>query len=78
VVYYNHLRKINYTSDFYNASAHILHMVNDTASKIVTHPSLAGEAVSAAIGFTTGFALGGVNKRFLLCLLNRRICQNLK
>jgi hypothetical protein len=47
----------------YNASAQVLHMINDTASKFVfanTHPSLAGEAtpISAAIGFTTGFALG--------------------
>jgi uncharacterized membrane protein (Fun14 family) len=44
----------------YNASAQVLHMVNDTASKFAAHPSLAGEAtpISAAIGFTTGFALG--------------------
>ena len=43
----------------YNASAQVLHMVKDTASKFVfanTHPSLAGEAtpISAAIGFALG------------------------
>jgi uncharacterized membrane protein (Fun14 family) len=51
----------NQTQSFaYIASAQVLHMVNDTTSKFVTHPSLAGEAtpISAAIGFTTGFALG--------------------
>ncbi|HXP51629.1 MAG TPA: FUN14 domain-containing protein [Bacteroidia bacterium] len=44
----------------YNTSAQVLHIVNDTASKFAAHPSLAGEAtpISAAIGFTTGFALG--------------------
>jgi len=44
----------------YNTSAQVLHNVNDTASKFAAHPSLAGEAtpISAAIGFTTGFALG--------------------
>jgi uncharacterized membrane protein (Fun14 family) len=50
----------------YNESAQVLHIINDTASKFATataHPSLAHAAVeatpiSAAIGFTTGFALG--------------------
>ena len=51
----------NQTQSFaYNASAQVMHMVNDTASKFMTHPSLAQEAtpISAAIGFTAGFALG--------------------
>src|SRR5262249_29470810 len=48
----------------YNASAQVLHMVNNTASKFAfanTHPSLAhAEAtpISAAIGFMAGFASG--------------------
>ena len=43
-----------------NASAQVLNMVNDTASKFAAHPSLTAEAtpISAAIGFTAGFALG--------------------
>lgn len=44
----------------YNASAQVLHMVNDTASKFTAHPSLTAEGtpISAAIGFSTGFVLG--------------------
>ena len=45
----------------YNASVHVLHMVNDTASKFAAHPLLAhAEAtpISAAIGFTASFVLG--------------------
>lgn len=52
----------NQTQSFaYNASAQVLHMVNDTASKFAGHPSLAHAEttpISAAIGFTAGFALG--------------------
>lgn len=51
----------NQTQSFaYNASAQVLNMVNDTASKFAAHPSLTAEAtpISAAIGFTAGFALG--------------------
>ena len=45
----------------YNASAQVLVALNVTASKFAAHPSLAhAEAtpISAAIGFTAGFALG--------------------
>jgi uncharacterized membrane protein (Fun14 family) len=45
----------------YNASAQVMNMINDTASKFAVHPSLAhAEAIpiSAAIGFTAGFFLG--------------------
>jgi uncharacterized membrane protein (Fun14 family) len=45
----------------YNASAQVLHMVNDTTSRFVTHPSLANVEVTpiaAGIGFMGGFFLG--------------------
>lgn len=45
----------------YNASAQVMNMINNTASKFAAHPSLAhAEAtpISAAIGFSTGFVLG--------------------
>ena len=48
----------------YNASAQVLHMINDTTSKFVTstaHSSLAAAQampISASVGFITGIFLG--------------------
>jgi len=48
----------------YNASAQVLHMINDTASKFATptaHSSLAAAqamSISASVGFMTGMFLG--------------------
>jgi uncharacterized membrane protein (Fun14 family) len=43
----------------YNASAQVLHMINDTASKF--HPSMVsaeGTPIAAGVGFMSGFFLG--------------------